>query len=78
MPLATPTNPNTTTATSKVWLSMGDGHGLRQKLHEDVAALGAQGLFYPISRVRCATETSMMFTKPRPPMPRVNTPMQQR
>jgi len=35
----------------------------------------AQRLSMPISRVRCCTDTSMMFIRPMPPMPRVRAPI---
>src|ERR1700736_3977930 len=53
----------------------GDGQGLGEKLQQDVGFVRAQRLSMPISRVRCCTETSMMFMRPMPPMPRVSAPM---
>ena len=52
-----------------------DGQRFREKLKQDVALLRAQRLFYAIVRVRCCTETSMMFISPMPPMPRVSAPI---
>ena len=52
-----------------------DGQGFCQELEQDMNFVCAQPFSIPISRVLCCTETSIMFIKPIPPMPKVSTPM---
>ena len=52
-----------------------DGQGFGQKLQEDVAAARAERFFDANFAGALRTETSMMFMRPTPPMPRVRVPM---